>query len=75
MQFWEKKKNINKKLINLLLFSSFSIKTWKKKEETLKNPFSKRNIYFFCLEMACITFNVTLKRDFLQNVVKTNKKV
>ena len=25
--------------------------------------------------MACITFNVTLKRDFLQNVVKTNKKV
>ena len=24
--------------------------------------------------MACITFNVTLIRDFIQNVVKTNKK-
>ena len=24
--------------------------------------------------MACITFYVTWKRDFLQNVVKTNKK-
>ena len=36
--------------------------------------FLKIYIYFF-IEMACITLYVTWKRDFLQNVGKTNKKV
>ena len=68
--------NCNKKLIYFLLFPSFSIKTWKKKEKKHSKILFLKEIYiFFSLEMACITFNVILKKGFLQNVVKTNKKV
>ena len=38
-----KKMNCNKKFIYFLLFPSFSIKTWKRKEKPQKNPFSKGN--------------------------------
>ena len=62
MQFLKKEMNCNKNLIYFLLFPSFSIKTWKWKEKNTE-------------KMACITFNVALKRDFLQNVGKTNRKV
>ena len=62
---------------NVYIFLAFSfifIQNMEMKKKTLKNPFSLRNIYFF-IEMACISFYVTWKRDFLQNDVKTNKKV
>ena len=49
-----KKKNCNKKLIYFFLFPSFSIKTWKCKEKTLKILFLKE-IYIFFIEIACIT--------------------
>ena len=74
MQFWKKKIICHGKLIYFLLSPSFSFQTGKWKEKTLKNPFSYRNIIFY-IKMACITFYVTWKRDFPQNVVKTNKKV
>ena len=45
-----------------------------KRKNTGKYLFLKKYIYYF-LELACITFYVTLRRDILQNVVKANKKV
>ena len=45
-----------------------------KGKNTEKSFFLKKYIYFL-IEMACSTFYVTWKWDFLQNVVKTNKKV
>ena len=44
-----------------------------KGKNTEKSFFLKKYIFF--IEMACIKFYVTWKKDFLQNVVKTNKNV
>ena len=72
---FERKKWIAMKSLYIsCFFLHFYSKHGNEKKKTLKNPFSWRNIYFF-IEMACTTFYVTWKRDFLQNVVKTNKKV
>ena len=73
MQFWEKKMHCHEKLIYFLLFLSISIQNMEMKgKNTEKSFFLKKYIFF--IEMACITFYVTW-RDFLQKVVKTNKKV
>ena len=72
MQFSEKKNELPLKYF--LLFPSFSIKNMEIKGKTLNYFFLKKYIYF-SIEIAWITFYVTWKRDFLQNVVKTNKKV
>ena len=60
--------------VNIFLaFSFIFIQNMEMKGKNTEKSFFL-NIYFF-IEMACITFYVTWKRDFLQNVVKTNKKV
>ena len=74
MQFWETKMNSNKNLIYFLLYPSFSFKVQIKRKNTVKSFFLKKYIFFF-FEIACITFYVTWKKYFLQNVVKINKKV
>ena len=71
---FERKKLIAIKIYIFLGFSFIFDQNMDMKRKTLTNPFSKRNIFVF-LEMACITFHVTRKRDFLQNVVKTREKV
>ena len=72
MQFWETKMNSIKKLIYFLLFPSFSFKTCKWKEKKHWKILFLKEMYIFFIEMA---FYVTWKKDFLQNVPKTNKRV
>ena len=45
-----------------------------KGKNTEKSFFLKKHI-FFSTEIACTTFYVTWKRDFIQNGVQTNIKV
>ena len=75
MQFWEKKMNCNEKVNTFLAFSfNFHSKHGNERKKHWKILFPKE-IYIFFIEMAFNTFYVTWKIDFLQNVVKTNKKV
>ena len=61
--------------VNIFLAFSciFSKNMETKGKNTEKSVFLKKYIYF--IEMARVTIYVIWKRDFLQNVVKTNKKV
>ena len=67
MQFWEKNMNCHEIVYIFLAFSFIFIQNMELKE--------KKHWNFFFIQMACITFYVTWKRDFLENVAKTNKKV
>ena len=74
MQFWEKKNELPWKVNIFLAFSFIFIQNMEiKGKNTEKSFFLNKYIYFF-IEMASITFCVTWKIDFLQNVVKTNKE-
>ena len=61
--------------VNIFLgFSLIFIQNMEMKgKNTQKSFFLKKYIFF--IEMACITFYKAWKRDFLQNGVKTNKKI
>ena len=62
--------------VNIFLaFSFVFIQNMEMKGKNTEKSFSLKKYIYFFIEMACITFYVTWKRDFLQNVVKTNKKV
>ena len=73
MQFWEKKNELPWNVNIFLAFPFIFIQNMEMKGKNTKKSFFLE-IYVYFIEMACITFYVTW-RDFLQNVVKTNKKV
>ena len=74
MQFWKKKNELPWKVNIFLALSFIFIQNMEMNgKNTEKSFFLKKYIFF--IAMAGITFNVTWKRDFLQSVVKTNKKV